>query len=88
MQAYRAITMFKEEYLLDFINTEELFIRDKDRNERVIEQRIVQNVKDILVLQNRHERERKQIKRKILNINHIYVLLKFPILSELALKKI
>ena len=49
MQAYRAITMFKDEYLLDFINTEELFIRDKDRDERVIEQRIVQNVKDFIM---------------------------------------
>ena len=27
LQAYRAITMFKDEYLLDFINTEELFVR-------------------------------------------------------------
>ena len=49
LQAYRAITMFKDEYLLDFINTEELFIRDKDRNERVIEQRIVQNVKEFIM---------------------------------------
>ena len=49
MQAYRAITMFKDEYLLDFINTEELFIRDKDRDERVIEQRIVQNVKEFIM---------------------------------------
>lgn len=38
LQAYRAITMFKDEYLLDFINVEELFVRDKDRNERVVEQ--------------------------------------------------
>ena len=49
LQAYRAITMFKDEYLLDFINTEELFIRDKDRGERVIEQRIVQNVKEFIM---------------------------------------
>ena len=49
LQAYRAITMFKDEYLLDFINTEELFIRDKDRDERVIEQRIVQNVKEFIM---------------------------------------
>lgn len=26
LQAYRAITMFKDEYLLDFINTEEMFV--------------------------------------------------------------
>ena len=49
MQAYRAITMFKDEYLLDFINTEELFVRDKDRDERMIEQRIVQNVKEFIM---------------------------------------
>ena len=49
LQAYRAITMFKDEYLLDFINTEELFIRDKDRDERVIEHRIVQNVKEFIM---------------------------------------
>lgn len=49
LQAYRAIMMFKDEYLLDFINTEELFVRDKDRNERVVEQGIVQNVKDFIM---------------------------------------
>ena len=49
LQAYRAIAMFKDEYLLDFINTEELFIRDKDRDERVIEQSIVQNVKEFIM---------------------------------------
>ena len=49
LQAYRSITMFKDEYLLDFINTEELFIRDKDRDERMIEQRIVQNVKEFIM---------------------------------------
>ena len=49
LQAYRAITMFKDEYLLDFINTEELFIRDKDRDERVIEQGIINNVKNFIM---------------------------------------
>ena len=49
LQAYRAITMFKDEYLLDFINTEELFVRDKDRDERLIEQSIVQNVKHFIM---------------------------------------
>jgi predicted nuclease of restriction endonuclease-like (RecB) superfamily len=49
LRAYRAITMFKDEYLLDFINTEELFVRDKDRDERVIEQSIVQNVKEFIM---------------------------------------
>ena len=49
LQAYRAITMFKDEYLLDLNNTEELFVRDKDRDERVIEQSIVQNVKEFIM---------------------------------------
>ena len=49
LQAYRAITMFKDEYLLDFINTEEMFVRDKDRDERVIEMSIVQNVKEFIM---------------------------------------
>lgn len=49
LQAYRAISMFKDEYLLDFINTEELFVRDKDRDERVIEQSIIQNIKNFIM---------------------------------------
>ena len=49
LQAYRAITMFKDEYLLDYINTEELFVRDKDRDERVIEQGIINNVKNFIM---------------------------------------
>lgn len=49
LQAYRAITMFKDEYLLDYINTEELFIRDKDRDERVIEQSIINNIKNFIM---------------------------------------
>lgn len=49
LQAYRTIAMFKDEYLLDFINVEELFVREKDRDERVIEQGIVQNVKEFIM---------------------------------------
>ncbi len=49
LQAYRTIAMFKDQYMLDFINTEELFIRDKDRDERVIEQNIIQNVKEFIM---------------------------------------
>jgi len=49
LQAYRTIQMFKDDYLLDFINTEELFVRDKDRDERVIEQSIVHNVKEFIM---------------------------------------
>lgn len=49
LQAYRTISMFKDEYLLDYINTEELFVRDKDRDERVIEQSIINNVKNFIM---------------------------------------
>lgn len=48
-QAYRAIQMFKDEYLLDFINVEELGMRDEDVDERVIEQKIVHNVKNFIM---------------------------------------
>ena len=49
LQAYRTISMFKDEYVLDFINTEELFIRDQDKDERIIEQSIIQNVKEFIM---------------------------------------
>ncbi len=39
----------KDEYLLDYINTEELFVRDKDRDERVIERSIINNMKDFIM---------------------------------------
>lgn len=48
-QAYRAIQMFKDEYLLDFINVEELGMRDEDVDERVIEQNIVHNIKNFIM---------------------------------------
>ena len=47
--AYRTISMFKDEYLLDYINTEELFVRDKDRDEKLIEQGIINNVKNFIM---------------------------------------
>ena len=47
--ACRAIQMFKDEYLLDFINVEELGMRDEDIDERVIEQSIVHNVKNFIM---------------------------------------
>ena len=49
LQAFRAIAMFKDEYLLDYINTEELFVRDKDRQEKVVEQSIINNVKNFIM---------------------------------------
>jgi len=48
-QAFRSIQMFKDEYILDFINVEELGMRDEDVDERVIEQKIVQNVKNFIM---------------------------------------
>ena len=46
-QALKAITTFKDEYLLDFINVEELDVRDAaDIDEKVVENAIVQNVKN------------------------------------------
>ena len=49
-QAFRAINTFKDEYLLDYINVEELSIRDKqDVDERVVENSIIHNVKNFLL---------------------------------------
>ena len=49
-QALRAINTFKDEYLLDFINVEELNIRDEqDIDERVVENAIVHNVKNFIM---------------------------------------
>lgn len=48
-QAYRAIRMFKDEYLLNFINVEELGMHDEDVDERVIESNIVHNVKNFIM---------------------------------------
>lgn len=49
-QALRAIAAFKDEYLLDFINVEELGVRDaEDIDERVLEQGIVQNIKRFIM---------------------------------------
>ena len=48
--ALKAIGMFKDEYLLDFINVEELGERDKaDIDERVVEQEIIHNVKNFIM---------------------------------------
>ena len=49
-QAFRAISTFKDEYLLDFINVEELSIRDRqDLDERVVENAIIHNVKNFIL---------------------------------------
>ena len=48
-QAYRAIRMFKDEYLLDYINVEEMGMHDEEVDERVIESNIVHNVKNFIM---------------------------------------
>ncbi|MBQ0115608.1 MAG: DUF1016 family protein [Bacteroidales bacterium] len=48
-QAFRTIQMFKDEYLLDFINVEELGMRDEEVDERIIEQSIIQNIKNFIM---------------------------------------
>jgi predicted nuclease of restriction endonuclease-like (RecB) superfamily len=48
-KAYRAISMFKDEYLLDFINVEELGLHDEEVDERVIENKIVHKIKNFIM---------------------------------------
>ena len=48
--ARRALRAFKDEYLLDFINTEELDAGDiEDVDERVLENEIVENIRDFIL---------------------------------------
>lgn len=48
--AIKAINMFKDEYLLNFINTEEIGIRDiADIDERVVEKEIIHNIKNFIM---------------------------------------
>ena len=48
--ARKAVEMFKDEYLLDFINVEEIGERDlADIDERVVEQQIIHNVKNFIM---------------------------------------
>ena len=48
--ARKAVMMFKDSYALDFINVEDIGLRDKiDVDERVIEKEIVQNVKNFIM---------------------------------------
>lgn len=49
-RALRAINTFKDEYLLDFINVEELNVRDKeDIDERIVENAIIHNIKNFIL---------------------------------------
>lgn len=48
--AIKAVEMFRDEYLLDFINVEELGARDKeDIDERVLENAIVHNIRNFIM---------------------------------------
>ena len=48
--ARKAVEMFKDEYLLDFINVEEIGVRDAaDVDERVVENAIIHNVKNFIM---------------------------------------
>jgi len=50
IQALKAIEMFKDEYFLDYVNVEELGVRDEaDINEKVVENAIIQNVKNFIM---------------------------------------
>ena len=49
-QALKAISTFKDEYLLDYINVEELGVRDiADVDEKVVENAIIHNVKNFIL---------------------------------------
>lgn len=49
-RALRAIEAFKDEYFLDYVNVEELGVRDAaDIDERVVEQAIVHNIKNFIM---------------------------------------
>jgi len=48
-QAMKAIRMFKDEYLLDYINVEDIDAQDEDVDERLVEQRIVHNIKRFIM---------------------------------------
>jgi predicted nuclease of restriction endonuclease-like (RecB) superfamily len=48
-QAMKAMRMFKDEYMLDFINVEQLGERDEDIDEAVIEKEIVNNIKNFII---------------------------------------
>ena len=50
VSARKAIGMFKDEYLLDFINVEEMEVdKPADVDERVVEQAIVRNIKQFIM---------------------------------------
>ena len=48
-QALKAVCSFKDEYLLDFINVEELDEQEEDLDEKIVEKSIVANVKKFII---------------------------------------
>ena len=48
-QAMKAMRMFKDEYMLDFINVEQLGERDEDIDEAIVEKEIVNNIKNFII---------------------------------------
>lgn len=49
-QALKAIGAFKDEYLLDYINVEELDVRDRDDiDEKIVENAIIHNIKNFIL---------------------------------------
>ena len=48
-QAMKAIRMFKDEYLLDYINVEDIDAQEEDVDERLVEQRIISNIKRFIM---------------------------------------
>ena len=48
-QALKAVCSFKDEYLLDFINVEELDEQEEDLDEKIVEKSIVANVKKFIM---------------------------------------
>lgn len=47
--ALKTIRMFKDEYLLDYINVEDIDAQDKDVDEHLVEQRIIHNIKRFIM---------------------------------------
>ena len=47
--AMKAIRMFKDEYLLDYVNVEDIDAKEEDVDERLVEQRIIRNIKRFIM---------------------------------------
>lgn len=47
--AIRTLKAFKESYLLNFINAEDLYEKDEERNEPVLTKKIVENIRDFIL---------------------------------------